>query len=99
MGLVLFDLDGTVLNDDGAAAAAVEQWLVGAGWVDAEGVAGLVSHWDEIAERASRRTEIGIQPFRVSAGPGYYDLGRDNEGIARGKHWSAGSRRCGVDRG
>lgn len=51
MDLVLFDLDGTVLDHDGAAAAAVEQWLLGAGWADAGDVARLVVDWDEIAER------------------------------------------------
>lgn len=48
---MLFDLDGTVLDHDGAAAAAVEHWLLGAGWADAGDVAGLVVDWDEIAER------------------------------------------------
>ena len=51
VGLVLFDLDGTVLDHDGAAAEAVEQWLLGAGWAGAGEVAGLVRDWDEIAER------------------------------------------------
>lgn len=51
MGLVLFDLDGTVLDHDGAAAEAVEQWLLGAGWADAGEVASLAEDWDEIAER------------------------------------------------
>lgn len=49
--LVLFDLDGTLVDHDGAAAAAVEQWLTGAGLARAENIAGQVLAWHEIAER------------------------------------------------
>jgi len=49
--LVLFDVDGTLVDHDGAAAAAVQQWLMVMGWADAGTIAGLVSEWDEIAER------------------------------------------------
>ena len=49
--LVLFDVDGTLVDHDGAAAAAVQQWLMAMGWADAETIVGLVSEWDAIAER------------------------------------------------
>ena len=49
--LVLFDVDGTLVDHDGAAAAAVQQWLMAMGWADAGTIAALVSEWDEIAER------------------------------------------------
>jgi beta-phosphoglucomutase-like phosphatase (HAD superfamily) len=49
--LVLFDVDGTLVDHDGAAAAAVQQWLLGMGWADSGALAGLVSDWDSIAER------------------------------------------------
>jgi len=49
--LILFDLDGTLVDHDGAAAAAVEQWLLEVGWAAAGDVAALVVDWDEIAER------------------------------------------------
>lgn len=51
MDLILFDLDGTLVDHDGAAAAAVEQWLLEVGWAAAGDVAALVVDWDEIAER------------------------------------------------
>ena len=49
--LVLFDVDGTLVDHDGAAAAAVQQWLMDMGWADAGAIACLVSEWDEIAEQ------------------------------------------------
>jgi hypothetical protein len=49
--LVLFDVDGTLVDHDGAAAAGARQWLMAMGWADAGTIAGLVSEWDEIAER------------------------------------------------
>ena len=49
--LVLFDVDGTLVDHDGAAAAAVQQWLMAMGWADAGTIAGLASDWDAIAER------------------------------------------------
>jgi FMN phosphatase YigB (HAD superfamily) len=49
--LVLFDVDGTLVDHDGAAASGVQQWLMANGWADAGTIAGLVSEWDEIAER------------------------------------------------
>jgi len=48
---VLFDVDGTLVDHDGAAAAGTRQWLMAMGWADAGTIAGLVSEWDEIAER------------------------------------------------
>ncbi len=49
--LVLFDVDGTLVDHAGATAAAVQQWLLAMGWADAGTIASLVSGWDEIAER------------------------------------------------
>ena len=49
--LVLFDVDGTLVDHDGATAAAVQQWLMAMGWADAGTIAGLVLEWNEIAER------------------------------------------------
>ena len=49
--LVLFDLDGTLVDHHGAASTGVEQWLMARDWADAGTVAGLVSDWDVIAER------------------------------------------------
>jgi putative hydrolase of the HAD superfamily len=49
--LVLFDVDGTLVDHDRAAAVAVEQWLMAAGWADPEDIAGLVCEWDGIAQR------------------------------------------------
>lgn len=51
MRLVLFDVDGTLVDHDGAAATAVQQWLLARDWADPGSVAGLVSDWDAIAER------------------------------------------------
>ena len=58
--LVLFDIDGTLVDHDGAAVTAVQQWLMAMGWADAGTIAGLVSDWDEIAERhfAAYRTRL-----------------------------------------
>jgi putative hydrolase of the HAD superfamily len=49
--LVLFDVDRTLVDHDGAAATAVQQWLLAGGWADPGSFAGLVSDWDQIAER------------------------------------------------
>ena len=49
--LVLFDLDGTLFDHEGAAAKGVEQWLMANGWADARTIADLISDWDAIAER------------------------------------------------
>ncbi|HEY8719328.1 HAD family hydrolase [Pengzhenrongella sp.] len=49
--LVLFDLDGTLVDHDGTAASAVEHWLVGEGWLEPGGAAASVALWDEVAER------------------------------------------------
>jgi hypothetical protein len=50
MRLVLFDVEGTLVDHECAAAAGVEQWLVAIGWADAGTIASLVSEWDAIAE-------------------------------------------------
>ncbi len=52
--LVLFDLDGTLVDHESAAAERVEQWLIGNGWAEAASIAGLVRDWDAIAERQFR---------------------------------------------
>jgi putative hydrolase of the HAD superfamily len=49
--LVLFDVDGTLVDHDGADAAALQQWLMAMGWADEGTITGLVAEWDEIAER------------------------------------------------
>jgi len=51
--LVLFDVDGTLVDHDVAIAAGAQQWLMAMamGWVDAGTIAALISEWDEIAER------------------------------------------------
>ncbi|HZI97488.1 MAG TPA: HAD family hydrolase [Actinomycetales bacterium] len=67
MDLVLFDLDGTLVDHDSAAGAAVETWLLGTGWVDAVDVAALVVDWDRIAERhfaAYRAGQINVKDQR-----------------------------------
>jgi putative hydrolase of the HAD superfamily len=49
--LVLFDLDGTLVEVDSAAAEGVERWLMAKGGADAGTIAGLIWDWDAIAER------------------------------------------------
>jgi putative hydrolase of the HAD superfamily len=49
--LVLFDLDGTLVDHEGAAAEAAKQWLMTQGWADSQDLPGLVSQWGAIAER------------------------------------------------
>ena len=48
---MLFDLDGTLVDHQGAAAAGVRQWLLGAGWATEEELPALVAAWEEVAER------------------------------------------------
>jgi putative hydrolase of the HAD superfamily len=62
--LVLFDLDGTLVDHHGAAATAVEQWLMARGWADAGTVAGLVSDWDAIAERHFSAYRLRLTTFQ-----------------------------------
>ncbi len=62
--LVLFDVDGTLVDHDRAAAEGVEQWLVAQGWADAGAVAGLVSDWDAIAERHFATFRAGLTTFQ-----------------------------------
>jgi putative hydrolase of the HAD superfamily len=68
---VLFDLDGTLVDHDGAAAAAVGQWLTAKGWATAETIDGLVAEWETIAEhhypayRAHRTTFQGQRRLRI----------------------------------
>jgi putative hydrolase of the HAD superfamily len=62
--LVLFDVDGTLVDHDGAAAVAVQQWLMAMGWADAGTIAGLVSEWDEIAERHFPAYRAGLTTFQ-----------------------------------
>lgn len=51
VSLILFDLDGTLVDHDAAAAVAVEQWVREEGWAVPGDVSALVQAWDEIAER------------------------------------------------
>jgi putative hydrolase of the HAD superfamily len=62
--LVLFDVDGTLVDHDSAAADAVEQWLVASNWTDAGPVAGLISDWDAIAERHFRAYRARLTTFQ-----------------------------------
>ena len=47
--LVLFDVDGTLVDHAGAAAAAVQQWLMVIGWADAGTIAGA---WSQSGTRS-----------------------------------------------
>jgi FMN phosphatase YigB (HAD superfamily) len=62
--LVLFGVDGTLVDHDGAAAAAVQEWLMIRGWADAGTLAGLVSDWDAIAERHFLAYRAGLTTFQ-----------------------------------
>jgi putative hydrolase of the HAD superfamily len=69
--LVLFDLDGTLIDHDGAAAAGVKQWIMAKGWADDQTIADLVSDWQAIQERhftvyqARRTTFQGQRRLRL----------------------------------
>jgi putative hydrolase of the HAD superfamily len=60
----LFDLDGTLVDHDGAAASAVEQWLTGAGLAHVENIAGLISAWHEIADEHMPSYRTGKLTFQ-----------------------------------
>jgi len=62
--LVLFDLDGTLVDHDSAAAEGVEQWLIAQGWADTGTIASLVSDWDAIAERNFREYQARLTTFQ-----------------------------------
>ena len=68
---VIFDLDGTLVDHDGAAATAVGQWLTAKGWANSETIGGLIAEWDVIAERhyrtyqARRTTYQGQRRLRI----------------------------------
>jgi len=62
--LVLFDLDGTLIDHDGAAAAGVEQWMVANGWADEGSIASLVSAWETIQERHLSEYQAGRTTFQ-----------------------------------
>jgi len=49
--LVLFDLDGTLVDHAAAESQAVRQWAAQQGWAEGRDLAGLVQAWDDIAER------------------------------------------------
>ena len=69
--LVLFDLDGTLVDHEGAAAEAAKLWLMAQGWADSRNLQGLVSQWGAIAERhflayrAARTTFQGQRRLRL----------------------------------
>lgn len=68
---VIFDLDGTLVDHEGAAADAVGQWLTCKGWASPETVGGLGAEWDLIAQRhypayqARRTTFQGQRRLRI----------------------------------
>ncbi len=69
--LVLFDLDGTLVDHEGAAATAVQRWLLGAGWASEDAIPALVTRWEDVAEhhfpayRARRTTFQGQRRLRL----------------------------------
>ena len=69
--LVLFDLDGTLVDHQRAAADAVRRWLLDAGWADEQAVPALAATWEEVAERhfpayrARRTTFQGQRRLRL----------------------------------
>ena len=48
---MLVDLDDTLVDHRGAAAAGVRRWLLSEGWATEEQVPALVAVWNEVAER------------------------------------------------
>jgi len=65
--VVFFDVDGTLVDHDGAASRAVTQWVVGQGWSGPSDE--LVSLWEAIAERnftMYRAGQISFQEQRRS---------------------------------
>jgi putative hydrolase of the HAD superfamily len=62
--LVLFDLDGTLVDHEGAAAEAARQWLMAQGWADSRNLPGLVSQWGAMAERHFPAYRAGLTTFQ-----------------------------------
>lgn len=63
-GLVLFDLDGTLIDDETASAEAVERWLVPAGMATAERIPDLARTWRDVAERHFPAFRAGTTTFQ-----------------------------------
>lgn len=69
--LVLFDLDGTLVDHQSAAAEGLERWLLGAGWATKDAIPALVARWEEVAEahfpayRTQRTTFSGQRRLRL----------------------------------
>jgi putative hydrolase of the HAD superfamily len=61
---VLFDLDGTLVDHDAAAAEAVRDWLTGDGHARADDAAGLAAAWAEISERHLPAYRAGALTFQ-----------------------------------
>jgi putative hydrolase of the HAD superfamily len=61
--LVLFDLDGTLVDHDAASAAAVRSWVANQGWGTIDDVPGHIAAWEEIAERHFPARRAGETTF------------------------------------
>ena len=65
--VVLFDLDGTLIDHESAARRAVVEWSVAQGWNQNAAEDEISEHWDVIAERnfeRHRRGELSFQGQR-----------------------------------
>jgi len=58
--VVLFDIDGTLVDHDAAAAEGVRQWLTANGWAGAGTLARRVTDWDAIAEAHFTAYQAGL---------------------------------------
>lgn len=65
--LVLFDLDGTLVDHEAASASAVGTWLTQSGWSSPEDLADHAAAWVEIEERhfpAYRARQVSFEQQR-----------------------------------